>query len=53
MPWRLAAMIRRWVRASPRAPIPGSTGAVPNGRVSWPMPSRVISGQSGAAACSC
>jgi hypothetical protein len=53
MPCRPAAMIWRWVRASPRAPMPGSTGAVPNGRVSWPIPSRTTAGQSGAAACSC
>ena len=34
MPNRLDATIRSWVRCSESAPRAGSTGAVPNGRVS-------------------
>ena len=39
MPNRLAATMRSCVRASESAPSAASTGAVPNGRVSWPSPS--------------
>lgn len=38
MPNRLAATICACEAASDRAPSTGSTGAVPNGRVSWPSP---------------
>ena len=38
MPNLPAAMICRWALASARAPAAGSTGALPNGRVSWPTP---------------
>lgn len=42
MPNLPASVIRDCARASATAPTPGSTGAVPNGRVSWPSP-RVVS----------
>ena len=38
MPWAPSATIRCWVRISDSAPRAGSTGAVPNGRVSCPSP---------------
>ena len=38
MPNRFAATMRCCVRASESAPTAASTGAVPNGRVSWPRP---------------
>jgi hypothetical protein len=43
MPKRLAATICAWETASERAPRTGSTGAVPNGLVSWPSPCRMTS----------
>ena len=39
IPNRLAAITSRCRSASARSPSRGSTGAVPNGRVSWPRPS--------------
>ena len=45
MPNRLAAMISRWIRASASAPCRAVTGAVPNGLVSWPSPSRMSPAQ--------
>jgi hypothetical protein len=43
MPKRLAAAISACETASERAPRTGSTGAVPNGRVSCPNPCRMTS----------
>ena len=43
-------MIWRWARASARAPRTGSTGAVPNGRVSCPRPWTISSSKFGGAA---
>ena len=48
MPNRPAATIWRCARASASAPSRAVTGLVPNGRVSWPSPSRMSSGQSAA-----
>ncbi len=41
----------RWVLATARAPATGSTGAVPNARVSCPTPSRSTSDQSAGGSC--
>lgn len=53
MPNRLAATMRRWVRARERAPSAGSTGAVPNGRVNWPSPWGSSSSRSTGSSMSC
>jgi hypothetical protein len=45
MPNRLASATCRCDAASERAPATGSTGRVPNGRVSWPRPCAMTSAQ--------
>ncbi len=47
MPRREPATMPRWVAARTRAPVSGSTGAVPKTRVRWPRPGRVSTSHGG------